>query len=113
MLGACDRLLDRGKPFGVLPGTAQRFCHQERDEPEDGRLGLAEFVEAGAQQPQSGNDIAALDEEHSLKAAAKGVPKGQCVPCRMVEQHCAVIFRRNQITGRQSKRAGRVGQSQT
>ena len=51
--------------------------------------GLAEFVEAGAQQPQSGDDIAALDDEHSLKAAATGTPKGQCMPCRMVEQHRA------------------------
>ena len=42
-----DRLLDRGEPFGVLASTAQGFRHQERDETEDGRPGLAEFVKAG------------------------------------------------------------------
>ena len=30
-LGARDRLLDRGEPVGDLPGTAQSFCHQERE----------------------------------------------------------------------------------
>src|SRR5271168_4650179 len=97
-LGVCDRLLDRGEPFGVMPGTAQSLCHQERDEPEDGGLDLAEFVEAGARQPQSGDDIAALDDERSLKGAATGAPNGQCMPCRMVEQHRPVMFCRSQIT---------------
>jgi hypothetical protein len=44
-------LLDRGEPFGVLPGTPQSFCHLERHEPGDDGPGLAEFVAAGAQQP--------------------------------------------------------------
>jgi hypothetical protein len=47
-LGARDRLLDRGERVGVLPGTAQSFCHQERYEPQDGGPGLAEFVQAAA-----------------------------------------------------------------
>jgi hypothetical protein len=67
-----DLFLDCGEPVGVLPCTAQSFCHQERDEPEDGGPGLA----AGAEQPQSGDDIAALNGEHSLKAAGTGAPKG-------------------------------------
>ena len=92
-------------------GTAQSFCHQERDEPEDG--GVAEFVEAGTQEPQSDEDIATLDDEQSLKAAATGAPKGQCILGRMVEQRCAVMFCRIQITGQQRERARRVGQSQT
>jgi hypothetical protein len=79
-LGTRDLLLDRGEPFGVLPGTAQSFCHQERDEPQDGGPLLAKFVEAGAQQPQSGDDIAALDDEHSLKVAATGASLGQLLP---------------------------------
>src|SRR6516165_4009042 len=108
-LGARDFLLDRG----VLPGTAQSVCHQERDEPKDGGPGLAEFVEAGAHQPQSGDDIAALDDEHSLKAAAIGAPKGQYMPCRMVEQHCAAVFRCSQITGQQSERTRRMSESHT
>jgi hypothetical protein len=74
---------------------------------------LAEFVQAGAQQLQSGNDVAALDDEHSLKAEATGAPTTQCMPCRMVEQHRPVMFRCSQITGQQSERARGVGQNVT
>src|SRR5712691_4815380 len=113
-LRARDLLLDRGESVGGLPGAAQSFCHPGRDEPEAGvPAAIAEFVEAGAQQPQSSNDIAALDDKHSLKAEANGAKKGQCVPCRMVEQHCPVVLRRSQITSQQSERACRVDQSLT
>ena len=63
-------------PACIPVSHPDRMGHQERDEPEDGGPGLAEFVEAGAQQPQSGDDIAALNDEHSLKAAGTGAPKG-------------------------------------
>jgi hypothetical protein len=61
-LGARECLIDRDEPVGDLSGTAQGFRHltQERDMPKGGIV-LAEFVEAGAQQPQSAGDIAAPD----------------------------------------------------
>ena len=59
-------------PACIPVSHPDRMGHQERDEPEDGGPGLA----AGAEQPQSGDDIAALNDEHSLKAAGTGAPKG-------------------------------------
>jgi hypothetical protein len=52
----------------------------ERDEPRDDGPGLAEFVEAGAQQPQSGDDIAALTGSALAKAPRRII--GRVAPDR-------------------------------
>ena len=62
--------------------SAPRKAGVVRDE-----AGLAKLVERGAEQLESGDDIAALDEQDSLQTAAPGVPDGQRMPGRMVEQH--------------------------
>jgi hypothetical protein len=54
---------------------------------------------------QSSVDIAALNGDHSLVAAATRVPSRQHMPCRMFEQHSHVMFRRGQIADRQYHRA--------
>ena len=113
MLGSRHRLLDHGEPVGDLPGTGQGFRHQERDEPQGDELGFAEFVKAGAQQPQSGGGIPTLDDEHPLMAAAPGLPERQRMACRMVEQQAHVMFRRSQIADQQCDRTCRLGQSVT
>ena len=64
---------------------AQGFYHQEHVEPKDSEPGFGEFVEAGTEQPQAGDDITALDGEHSLMTAANGTPLRQCLPRRMIE----------------------------
>jgi hypothetical protein len=59
VLSARNRLLDRDEPVGDLPGTAQGFYHQQGvDLP--GEPGGAAFVEASAQQPQSGVEMLTL-----------------------------------------------------
>src|ERR1700687_4926500 len=44
------------------------------------------FGACATQQPQSGDEIPALEEEHCLMAEAKGAPACQRMLCRMVEQ---------------------------
>jgi hypothetical protein len=60
---------------------------------------------------QSGDEIAALDDEHSLVAAAPGVKERQRMPCRIAQLHFHVMFRRGHITGMQRDRACRQGES--
>jgi hypothetical protein len=85
---------------------------QQGVDPQRG-LRAAEFVEASAQQPQSGIEIATLDSERSLVAAAIGAPTRQRMPCRMVEQHPRIMFRRGQIADQQRDRKCPVTQDVT
>jgi hypothetical protein len=75
-LTAFNRLIDRGERVGGLPSTAQGFRCLTQKVVKRG-IGLAEVVEAGAQQLQSAGDIAAPDGENSLKAKANSVPDRQ------------------------------------
>ena len=79
MLGSLDRLLRGGEPVGGLPGVAEacgQFTEEHHVNPISHRA--AEFIKTGAQQLQSGTDIAAPDDEHPPKGAAQGAPGRQC-----------------------------------
>src|SRR5262245_2202414 len=93
-LGARDRILDRGEPFGVSSGMAQSFCHQECDELKTGRPGLVEFVEpaCSSRNPVMTSPRRMTSTPTKLRHRRT---KGQCMSCLMVEQHGRELFRRS------------------
>jgi hypothetical protein len=66
-LGSRERLVDCRNSFGHLPDTGQTFRQSaEKYRGSEGEFTLTKLVESGAEKPQSGFHIAALDEQYSL-----------------------------------------------
>jgi hypothetical protein len=73
-----EPLIDRGEPLAELAGSAQGVC-QNSSECNETRCQTrsAKLVESGAYMLQTGDQVAALDEQRSLKAATPTLPSGQ------------------------------------
>lgn len=71
---------------------------------------LANLVQRALEKLQSGSDIAALDGTCPIEAAVPGVPDGQRMPRRMIQQHRDRAFQLCQVADEERDRTGRRGQ---
>src|SRR5262249_22987347 len=109
-----ERLANRRESLDDLPSVRQalRQCAEKCRIAQDG-AGLAHLADGSAEKLQSSMVTAALDQQHSLEAAAFRLPDCHPKLCRVVEQHRHVAFRCREVADPERNRPRRSSQRVT